>query len=166
LILHFLSTKNIIFVFAVVGIAGALLWAYKSFAEKASKEVAVRNALINRIKDRMESTESSGQNVVPIDQLKDELLGPQNVNGSSNHVFFLSFLTSLFHLAVRQKAWDDALANVLKYDPRIRYDTSVVGGEEVECLMWVPSSSPKASERSTRSAATEASKKKFAEKVI
>jgi hypothetical protein len=50
-----------------------------------------------------------------------------------------------------QKAWDAALANVLKFESKIRMETKMIGGEEIDCLVWVQSKSPRPNERSTRS---------------
>lgn len=49
-----------------------------------------------------------------------------------------------------QKAWDFAVANVLKMETKIRLETKIIGGEEVDCLVWIPSQSPKLSEKSIR----------------
>jgi len=57
-----------------------LIWIYLRFAEKASQEEAVKTALINRIKDRMQSTEATtGPNFLAIDHMKEELLGVNNI---------------------------------------------------------------------------------------
>ncbi|XP_065338806.1 inner nuclear membrane protein Man1 isoform X1 [Cloeon dipterum] len=115
---------SLIVVVAVILIMLALRWVHKSWTEKVTKDAARKTALINRIRDRMESTElSNGPFSVPIDQLRDELLGANNVKSMS-------------------KVWNEALANVLKYDPEIRMETKLVGGEEADCLVWIRSRSP------------------------
>jgi hypothetical protein len=49
-----------------------------------------------------------------------------------------------------QKAWDFALERVLVLETRIRMEVNMVGGEEVDCLVWIPSQSPKLSDKSIR----------------
>jgi hypothetical protein len=65
-------------VFATVGgCVAALVYIYKAFVAKHSRDEAIKTELISRIKDRMENTESSLY-VIPIDVLKEELLGANN----------------------------------------------------------------------------------------
>jgi hypothetical protein len=49
-----------------------------------------------------------------------------------------------------QKSWDFAVDNVLKSETKIRMETKIIGGEEIDCLVYVPSQSPKLSEKSIR----------------
>jgi hypothetical protein len=69
----------------VGGCVAALVYIYKAFVARASRDVAIKTELINRIKDRMEGTESSSY-FIPIDVLKEELLGANNFEGKFSAV--------------------------------------------------------------------------------
>jgi hypothetical protein len=73
---------------AVGGCVAALVYIYKAFVARASRDVAIKTELINRIKDRMESTESSSY-FIPIDVLKEELLGANNFESKFSAVNIL-----------------------------------------------------------------------------
>ncbi|XP_059473897.1 inner nuclear membrane protein Man1-like isoform X2 [Neocloeon triangulifer] len=97
---------------------------HKFFVDRALKDQARKKALINRIRNRMKSTElANGPFDVPIDQLRDELLGANNIECMKN-------------------IWEEALASVLKHDPHIRLETKRIGGEETDCLVWIHSRCP------------------------
>ncbi|XP_059475271.1 inner nuclear membrane protein Man1-like isoform X2 [Neocloeon triangulifer] len=116
--------NTIIAVCAALALLLAIKGVHKFFVDRALKDKARKEALINRIRDRMESTElANGPFDVPIDQLRDELLGANNIKSMKN-------------------IWEEALASVLKYDPQIRLETKRIGGEETDCLVWIHSRSP------------------------
>jgi hypothetical protein len=81
----------------VGGCVAALVYIYKAFVARASRDVAIKTELINRIKDRMESTESSSY-FIPIDVLKEELLGANNFESKFSVIIHLKVTLSICFL--------------------------------------------------------------------